>query len=112
MHWVYVLRDDNDGSIYVGETKRLYRRWHESNSGRPIRPNFNRDKLTDELTRLQKELQIPVSELMERLERLNETYKNTKDRSKLSVNIQVKCGLSDLWLFAWSSTIATTELKS
>jgi hypothetical protein len=41
---------------------------HESSSGRPIRPNFNRDKLTDEFTRLQKELRIPVSELVVRLE--------------------------------------------
>lgn len=34
MHWVYVLRDDSDGSIYVGETMRLYRRWNEHQTGR------------------------------------------------------------------------------
>jgi len=83
---------------------------HISSSGRPIRPNFNRDKLTDELTRLHKELQIPISELMNRLEKLNEKYKDNKDRSKLSVNVQLKCSMSDLWLFAWSSSISNEEL--
>jgi predicted GIY-YIG superfamily endonuclease len=46
MHWVYVLRDDNDGSIYVGETRRLYRRWNEHQTGRggvnTSISNFNR----------------------------------------------------------------------
>ena len=46
MHWVYVLRDDEDGSIYVGETTRLYRRWNEHQMGRggvnTCESNFNR----------------------------------------------------------------------
>ena len=34
MHWVYVLRDSNNGSIYVGETIRLCRRLNEHQTGR------------------------------------------------------------------------------
>lgn len=33
MHWVYVVKSD-DGHIYIGETIRLYRRFHEHQSGR------------------------------------------------------------------------------
>jgi len=33
MHWVYVLRSD-DEDIYVGETTRLFRRWNEHSHGR------------------------------------------------------------------------------
>ena len=110
---LYVIENDATLRVQIEEAVASFRKkypTHESSSGRPTRPNFNRDKLTDELTRLQHELQIPVSELMGRLEQLNQKNKNTKDRSKLSINIQAKCGLSDLWLFAWSSTIASGEL--
>lgn len=34
MHWVYVLQSSQTGSIYVGETTRLFRRWREHWSGR------------------------------------------------------------------------------
>ena len=109
---LYIVETDATVRVQIEEAVASFRKkypTHESNSGRPIRPNFNRDKLTDELTRVQKELQIPVSELMERLEKLNETYKS-KDKSKLSKNILTKCDASGLWLFAWSSTIASAEL--
>jgi len=33
MHWVYVVRSE-DGHIYVGETRRLYRRFNEHQTGR------------------------------------------------------------------------------
>jgi hypothetical protein len=81
----------------------------ESNSGRPQRPNYNRDKLTDEFTRLHKELVIPVPELMSRMYSLNEAY-STKDKSKLTEKIRQKCEASGLWLFAWSSSISAKEL--
>jgi predicted GIY-YIG superfamily endonuclease len=46
MHWVYVLKNDAGGNIYVGETTRLYRRWHEHQAGRgginTSNSNFNR----------------------------------------------------------------------
>lgn len=34
MHWVYVLKSSRTGALYVGETKRLFRRWNEHTSGR------------------------------------------------------------------------------
>jgi hypothetical protein len=82
----------------------------ESTSGKPQRPNYNRDKLMDELMRLQKELVIPVGELMNRLYGLNEAYSN-KDKSKLSEKMRQKCENSGLWLFAWSSSIPTKDLQ-
>ena len=76
----------------------------ESTSGRPQRPNFNRDKLTDELFRAHKELGISIEDLMLKLNSLNETLK-LSDKSKLSDSIKQKCEKSGLWLFAWTSTI-------
>jgi len=76
----------------------------ESTSGRPQRPNFNRDKLTDELFRLHKELGISIEDLMIKLNSLNETLK-VSDKSKLSESIKQKCEKSGLWLFAWNSSI-------
>ena len=110
---LYIVENDVNLRVQIEDAVASYRKKypsHESSSGRPIRPNFNRDKLTDEFTRLQKELHISVAELLERLEKLNEKYKS-RDRSKLSTNVQVKCGLSDFWLFAWSASIPTNELE-
>lgn len=84
---------------------------HVSTSGRPQRPNFNRDMLANELHRVQKELQVPVHILLEHLEILNLEY-SRKSRDKLSINTQVKCQLSGLWLFAWSPSISVDELES
>lgn len=110
---LYIVENDANLRVQIEDAVALYRKKypiHESSSGRPIRPNFNRDKLTDEFTRLQRELHISIPELLERLDKLNEKYKS-RDRSKLSENVQLKCGVSDLWLFAWSPTIPTNELE-
>ena len=110
---LYVVENDSNLRIQIEDAVSNFRKkypTHESASGRPIRPNFNRDKLTDEFTRLQKELKISIPELVDRLDKLNDKYKS-KDRSKLSPNVQLKCGLSDLWLFAWSASIPTNELE-
>jgi hypothetical protein len=82
----------------------------ESTSGRPQRPNYNRDKLTDEFTRLQKELVIPVGELMSRLYALNDKYA-ANNTSKLPPKTRQKCEASGLWLFAWSASIPTKDLE-
>jgi hypothetical protein len=82
---------------------------NESTSGKPNRPNYNRDKLTDELTRIQRERVIPVSELMNRLYVLNDTY-SQYDKSKLSSKIRTKCEETGLWLFAWSSSISANDI--
>ena len=110
---LYIVENDVNLRVQIEDAVALYRKKypsHESSSGRPIRPNFNRDKLTDEFTRLQRELHISIPELLERLEKLNEKYKS-RDRSKLSTTVQLKCGLSELWLFAWSASIPTNELE-
>ena len=82
----------------------------ESTSPRPNRPHYNRDNLTNEFTRLQKELVIPVGELMTRIYALNEYY-GENDKSKLSEKVRKKCEASGLWLFAWSSSIPTKDLQ-
>jgi hypothetical protein len=81
-----------------------------SPSTHPHRPNFNRDKLTDEFYRVTKELQISVDELMTRLTRLNQTMAS-RDRRKLSPKVIEKCELAGLWLFAWSATLNVKELE-
>lgn len=93
----------------VAEFRRRFS-YMESTSGRPQRPNYNRDRFTDEIMRLQKELVIPVPELMRRMYALNEAY-STKDKSKLTEKIRQKCETSGLWLFAWSSSISAKELQ-
>jgi hypothetical protein len=93
----------------VGQFRKKYSSM-ESTSGKPQRPNYNRDKFMDELMRLQKELVIPVGELMNRLYGLNEAYSN-KDKSKLTEKMRQKCENSGLWLFAWSSSIPTKDLQ-
>ena len=82
----------------------------ESTSGRPQRPNYNRDRLTDELMRLQQELVVPVAELMRRLYLLNDKC-SAYDKSKLTDKMRQKCEASGLWLFAWSSSIGTKDLE-
>jgi hypothetical protein len=81
---------------------------HETASGRPQRPNFNRDGLTDQLTRIQQETCITVSELEKRLIELNERY-SRQDTSKLSQKIVEKCQSSGMWLFAWSSSLSSKD---
>jgi len=110
---LYVVENDATLRLQIEEIVTTFRKkypTHESNSGRPARPNFNRDKLTDELTRIKKESpHISVNDLMKKLEELNETYKS-KDKSKLNKNVITKCEASGLWLFAWSSTIPISDL--
>jgi hypothetical protein len=80
-----------------------------SGSGRPNRPNYNRDNLTQEFVRLMKELHISAEELLIRLERLNEEM-SRRPKNKLTQAVGLKCEASGLWLFAWSSTLNAKEL--
>lgn len=75
-----------------------------SPSGRPQRPNYNRDKFTDEFVRIMKELRISSEELMARLERLNAEM-SKRDPTRLTMNVINKCRKSGLWLFAWSPSL-------
>jgi len=82
---------------------------HLSSSAKNQCPNFNRDNLTDQILRLQKELMIPVSQLSTRLYALNEKL-SFKDKTKLSEKNRQKCEKYGLWLFAWSSVISSKDL--
>jgi len=109
---LYVSETDATTKVEIEELVSEFRKRfpdHESSSGRPCRPNFNRDKLTDEISRLQKELMIPISQVRTKLYSLNENY-SFRDRSKLTDAIKKKCEKSGLWLFAWSGVISTKEL--
>lgn len=84
---------------------------HESASERPQRPNFNRDGLIDQITRLHREIGCSIPELFGRLNILNTKY-STNTRSTLSTKIVDKCEKSGLWLFAWSSVLSTNEIQT
>jgi hypothetical protein len=75
-----------------------------SPSGRPQRPNYNRDKFTDEFVGIMRELRINSEELMSRLERLN-IEMSRRDPTRLTMNVINKCRKSGLWLFAWSPSL-------
>jgi hypothetical protein len=76
-----------------------------SSSDNPHRPHFNRDLLTDEFTRILNETGMSITELMERLTRLNQSMM-TRDRSRLPTKVIEKCEKTGLWLFAWSSKLS------
>ena len=82
---------------------------HEVSSARPNRPNFNRDRLTDLITRLQKETGLSVTDLAERLATLNRVYE-TSPKTKMETKIFEKCQKSGLWLFSWSTTLSAMDL--
>ena len=81
-----------------------------SASGRPQRPNYNRDVFAQDFHRVMKELHISADELLERLERLNAAMA-TRDRGRLTLNVVNKCRAAGLWLFAWSGTLNAAVLK-
>ena len=81
-----------------------------STSGRPQRPNYNRDNLTQEFVRLMKELHISADELLVRLERLNQQMAEVS-HDRLSETVVQKCTASRLWLFAWSPVINAKNLE-
>jgi len=109
--------------LYVAETETSLKReieeyvkWfkktypsHETSSERPQRPNYNRDALTDQITRLQRETGLTIKDLGERLIALNKKY-SEKARVKISAKIVEKCEKTGLWLFAWSTEISSNEL--
>ena len=81
---------------------------HETASGRPQRPNYNRDGLTDQITRLQTETCLTVSDIEKRLYELNSKLAQ-QGKSKLSQKMLEKCESSGLWLFAWSNTLSAKD---
>ena len=90
----------------VGAVTDFVRRYptHMVPSSRPQRPNYNRDNFTQELFRIQKELNISIADLMTRVYALNEKLA-LADKTKLTDKTIKKCSTSGLWLFAWSQNI-------
>jgi len=79
-------------------------------TGRPQRPNFNRDMITDEFYRMTQELKLSVPELMDRLMTLNAKLRE-RDKKKLTEKVIAKCESSGLWLFAWSNKLNAADLR-
>lgn len=81
---------------------------HKSTSSNPQRPNFNRDKLTDEFYRIIKERGISLDILVQKLTDYNK-HLSLLDHSKLPAKIVEKCSASGLWLFSKSSKLNDSE---
>lgn len=77
---------------------------HKTSSGKPQRPNFNRDNLLDDIYRIVRDNNITIDDLMVKLTDYNKQLL-LKDRSALSQKIIDKCTSSGLWLFAWNSRL-------
>jgi hypothetical protein len=77
---------------------------HKSTANNPQRPNFNRDKLTDEFYRIIKEHGVTLDVLVQKLTDHNKRL-SLMDHSKLPTKIVEKCSRSGLWLFAISSVL-------
>ncbi len=111
---LYVAETEATLKLEIEEAVHVFRKKypsHETTSARPQRPNFNRDVLTDQITRIQSETGITVKEIITRLEELNAKYAQ-QDKAKLSQKIIDKCEMSGLWLFAWNSSLSSKEFQA
>lgn len=86
---------------------------HVSKSKKANRPNFTRDGFKDEIFHAYTELEVPIAELIERIQRVNQKYaaKSDAEKAKLSQAIREKCTKTGLWLFAWSSSLSLNDLQ-
>jgi hypothetical protein len=80
-----------------------------STSSRPNRPQFNRDVLTQEITKLWKDIGCPVDILLKSIDAVNDAYRDEKlgtDHTKIkSTKILEKCSKGGLWLFAFDTSL-------
>ena len=74
------------------------------NSSRPQRPNFNRDMITDEFTRIMREQNLTPIQFERWLTDRNREL-TQQDRKGLTEKVISKCEESGLWLFARSSRL-------
>ncbi len=74
------------------------------NSGRPQRPNFNRDMITDEITRVMREKNLTPAEMETWITERNKEL-SLQDRAGLPEKVIKKCEESGLWLFSRSSRL-------
>ena len=91
-----------------------------STSAKPCRPNFNRDRLSEELFHLWRDdLQeaVPFQRIVAALTRLNETYDEDEDSIpkertlKKFPAIHKKCSAHKFWLFAEVGRLVVEDLK-
>ena len=109
---LYVVETESSLKVEIEEFVKWFKKEypsHETASERPQRPNYNRDGLTDQISRLQKESGLTMKDLAERLNALNTKYAE-QSKVKLSAKILEKCEKTGLWLFAWSTAISAKEL--
>jgi len=81
---------------------------HVSTKQKPQRPNFNRDSLTDNITRIIKEASIDVETFKYKIDGLNEKNKH-EDQSSLNPKMVKKCQETGLWLFIYSTHLDTKD---
>jgi hypothetical protein len=91
-----------------------------STSAKPCRPNFNRDRLTEDLFHMWRDdLQeaVPFQRIVAGLTRLNEAYDEDEDsipkertRKKFPA-IHKKCSAHKFWLFAEVGRLVVEDLK-
>jgi hypothetical protein len=109
---LYVVETESSLKVEIEDFVKWFKKEypsHETASERPQRPNYNRDGLTDQISRLQKETGLTMKDLAERLNALNAKYAD-QSKAKLSAKILEKCEKTGLWLFAWSTAISAKEL--
>lgn len=109
---LYVVETESSLKMEIEQCVASFRKKYPKNetaSERPQRPNYNRDGLTDQITRIQKETGLTMKEMGERLDALNTKY-SEQSRAKLSPSIVEKCEKTGLWLFAWSTVLSGKEL--
>jgi hypothetical protein len=81
---------------------------HVSTKQKPQRPNFNRDSLTDDITRIIKEASIDIETFKYKIDGLNEKNKHD-DHSGLNPKMVKKCQETGLWLFIYSTHLDTKD---
>lgn len=86
-----------------------------STSARPNRPQFNRDVLTQEITKLWKDIGCPVDVLLNAIDAVNDAYRDEKlgtDHTKIkSTKILEKCSKGGLWLFAFDTSLNKDHIE-
>ncbi len=86
-----------------------------STSGRPNRPQFNRDMLVQDITKVWKDIGCPIIMVLKAIDSLNNAYKDEKFgmvHSKIkSTKILEKCSKGGLWLFAVDTNLNRDHIE-
>jgi hypothetical protein len=77
----------------------------------PHRPNFNSDKLLDDLARVSNSNKISIPEMLRRLDLLNAKLARS-DHTKLSQKVIDRCEKSGCWLFTVNSRLNPADVAA